>query len=67
MAATRIYSVKDKTGEEHLVEATSQAQAIRHVARGMFQIEVATAKEVATAMKAGAVVEDATQEPVAVE
>jgi hypothetical protein len=55
----RIYKVTsgDKT---HLVQATSQAQALRHVAGKTFSIEVAKAIDVAALMSKGVTVEAAT-------
>ena len=52
----RIYKVTsgDTT---HLVQAASQAQALRHVAGKMFTVEVAKAIDVAQAMTKGATVE----------
>lgn len=52
----RIYKVTsgDTT---HLVQAASQAQALRHVAGKMFSVEVAKAIDVAQAMTKGATVE----------
>lgn len=49
----RIYKVTngDKT---HLVQAASQAQALRHVAGKTFSVEVAKAIDVAQAMTKGA-------------
>ena len=58
MAEQRIYKVTsgDKT---HLVQAVSQAQALRHVAGKTFSVEVAKAIDVATLMGKGASVETA--------
>ena len=54
----RIYKVTagDKT---HLVQAVSQAQALRHVAGKTFTVEVAKALDVATLTGKGATVETA--------
>ena len=55
----RIYKVT--SGQQtHIVQAVSQAQALRHVAGKMFTVEVAKAIDVAQAMGKGAVVEVAT-------
>ena len=56
MAEQRIYKVTsgDTT---HLVQAASQAQALRHVAGKLFTVEVAKAIDVAQAMTKGATVE----------
>lgn len=56
MAEQRIYKVT--SGEKtHLVQAMSQAQALRHVAGKTFSVEVAKAIDVATQMSKGAIVE----------
>lgn len=60
---TRIYKVTLKGGHNvRLVEAASAAQAVRHVVKDEFIAEVATTKEVAYAMNAGAKVESAQNE-----
>ena len=58
MAEQRIYKVTsgDKT---HLVQAMSQAQALRHVAGKTFSVEVAKAIDVAQLMNKGTTVETA--------
>ena len=54
----RIYIVTN--GENtHLVQAVSQAQALRHVAGKTFSVDVAKAIDVAMLMGKGAVVETA--------
>ncbi len=63
---TRIYKVQglDTTemgGACHLVEATSAAQAVRHVVRGKLTAKVATTKEVATLMGQKIPIENAAQ------
>lgn len=61
---TRIYIVKTKdteTSATHLVEATSAAQAIRHVAGPRYLAHVASTKDVAAAMASGIPVEKAGQ------
>ncbi len=56
MAEQRIYKVT--SGETtHLVQAASQAQALRHVAGKTFIVEVAKAIDVAQIMSKGAQVE----------
>lgn len=61
MSNSRIYIVTD--GElKHLVEAATQAQALRHVVKSVFQVKVATAKEVADLIKKGASVQTASSE-----
>lgn len=58
--STRIYAVKTKgENKQRLVEATSSAQAIKHVAAEQFSVEVATTKVVAELMAAGAKLEKA--------
>lgn len=56
MAEQRIYKVTNG-GTTHLVQAASQAQALRHVAGKTFTVEVAKAIDVATHMSKGATVE----------
>jgi hypothetical protein len=56
MAEQRIYKVTNGDNT-HLVQAVSQAQALRHVAGKTFSVEVAKAIDVATYMGKGAVVE----------
>ncbi len=52
----RIYKVTNG-GTTHLVQATSQAQALRHVAGKTFAVEVAKAVDVAQLMTKGCTVE----------
>jgi hypothetical protein len=56
MAEQRIYKVINGDNT-HLVQAASQAQALRHVAGKTFTVEVAKAIDVATHMSKGATVE----------
>lgn len=56
MAEQRIYKVTNGD-TTHLVQAVSQAQALRHIAGKMFSVEVAKAIDVAQAMTKGATVE----------
>lgn len=56
MAEQRIYRVTAGSNV-HLVQANSQAQALRHVAGKMFSVEIAKAIDVAQAMTSGAKVE----------
>ena len=57
MADQRIYKVTGNNNV-YLVQATSQAQALRHIAGKQYQIEVARAVDVAQLMtNKGAVVE----------
>ena len=54
----RIYKVTSGDAT-HLVQAASQAQALRHVAGKMFVVEVAKAIDVAQLMSKGATIETA--------
>ena len=54
----RIYKVTNGD-TTHLVQAASQAQALRHVAGKTFSVDVAKAIDVATLMSKGAKVETA--------
>lgn len=56
MAEQRIYKVTSG-GQSHLVQAVSQAQALRHVAGKTFTVEVAKAIDVAQIMSKGVAVE----------
>ena len=55
-AEQRIYIVTGNS-QSHLVQASSQAQALRHVAGKLYQVEVAKAIDVAQLMGKGATVE----------
>lgn len=61
---TRIYVVTDHTGVEtpRLIEASSQAQAIKHVAKRYYAAP-ASAKTVAAAMLDGIKLEQPTEKP----
>jgi ribosome biogenesis SPOUT family RNA methylase Rps3 len=52
----RIYKVTGN-GAEHLVQATSQAQALRHVAGKQYAVDVAKAIDVAQLMSKGIKIE----------
>ena len=52
----RIYKVSSLL-KEHLVQATSQAQALRHIAGKYYTVEVAKAIDVAQMMGKGAQIE----------
>jgi len=55
---TRIYSVASTTGEGfHLVEAATKNAALRHVAEGLFHVEVANQKTLVAAMQDGVKIE----------
>ena len=60
---TRIYAVTDNcaaTATVHLVRATSQAQAIRHIASARYTATVASQDELVEMVTLGAAVYDAT-------
>ena len=60
----RIYRVIDKHNiKTTMVKATSQAQALRHVAKNRFAIDVPSALDVADYLTAAGTIEDATTEP----
>jgi hypothetical protein len=61
-SAQRIYVVNGN-GRQTLVRASSQAQALRHVAGSLFEVNVASADDVVTMMENGAVVQKANPEP----
>lgn len=62
---TRIYTVTNKaTGARRLVDASHPSTAIRHVAASAFDVEVASAKDVATYMSSGIKVETVGEEQV---
>jgi hypothetical protein len=64
MTAQRIYIVRDKAnGIPRLVQATSQAQAMRHVAEDRLSVEVASAMDVARYMGSGIKFEHAGEKP----
>lgn len=60
--ATRIYSVSGP-GTFRLVEAGTKAAAMRHVAKELFEVEVATQRTLVAAMQDGIKVEIANAEP----
>ena len=57
----RIYKVTDNSGlkKEQLVLATSQAQALRHIAGKTYKVEIAKAIDVAEMVRDGVQVENA--------
>lgn len=62
MSQTRIYVVINKaTNEKRLVEATSQAQAIRHCVSKVYVAEAASPKTVAGCMTNGLSIEHANE------
>ena len=55
---TRIYSVQSTIGNGfHLVEASTKNAALRHIAEGLFQVEVANQKTLVAAMQDGVKIE----------
>jgi hypothetical protein len=61
-AEQRIYVVTNG-GSQHLVQAASQAQAIRHIAGKTFDVRIAKTLDVAQLMSNGAVLETAVSVP----
>ena len=60
----RIYRVLNTTtGDDYLVRAHSQAQAIRHVVAEQFAARVAGQETIVEMLTAGSVVLDATRDP----
>lgn len=60
MTGSRIYIVRSTNGaSQRLVEATSQAQAVRHCVSQDYEVYVATTKDVAKFMACGVLVETA--------
>lgn len=63
---TRIYVVINRTtGEKRLIEATSQAQAIRHCTYPAYEATVATAKTVGECVSGGMRIEKANEQQTA--
>jgi len=62
MAEQRIYKVTS-ADKAYLVQAVSQAQALRHIAGRQFTVEVAKAVDVAQLMSKGVQVETASVVP----
>lgn len=64
----RIYRVLNTTtGDDHLVRAHTQAQAIRHVVADQFRARAAGQETIVEHLTRGGVVLDATREPETVE
>ena len=60
----RIYSVTDgATAITRLVRAANQAQALSHVARSTFSVQVASQNELVAQLQSGTKVEEAGAEP----
>jgi hypothetical protein len=60
MAASRIYAIRDRNNHAmRLVEATSPAQALRHIAGALFEVTVASPKQIAALCQNGTKVEKA--------
>ena len=66
MAEQRIYVVTNG-GSQHLVQASSQAQAIRHIAGKTFDARIAKTLDVAQMMSNGVVLETAASVPETIE
>ena len=62
MAEQRIYIVTNG-GTQHLVQAASQAQAVRHIAGKTFGVRIAKTLDVVQLMSNGAVLETAANTP----
>ena len=62
MAEQRIYIVTNG-GTQHLVQASSQAQAIRHIAGKTFDVRIAKTIDVAWLMSNGTILETAANTP----
>lgn len=62
---TRIYLVSQDVGNKYLVDAATPAQALRHVAAGMFDVKVATPHDVARLVADGVKVETAGEQEAA--
>jgi len=62
MAEQRIYIVTNG-GTQHLVQAASQAQAIRHIAGKTFDVRIAKTLDVAQLMGNGVVLETVISSP----
>jgi hypothetical protein len=65
---TRIYVVSDKAGttdkpQHRLIEAVNPSQALRHVAEGLFDVEVASQKALVRLAGEGIKVEEASAKP----
>lgn len=60
--ATRPYIITGKDGAHRLVQAGTQAQALRHVATDQFTVKAASASEVIELMQAGVKPETASAE-----
>ena len=61
-AEQRIYVVTNG-GAQHLVQASSQAQAIRHIAGKTFDVRIAKTLDVAQLMSKGKILETAVSVP----
>lgn len=59
---TRIYVVMNDAGDPFLVKASSQAQALRHIAGRYYSVRIAKTTEVVDLMSKGTKVEDAKSE-----
>ncbi len=62
MSNIRPYIITDKSGATRLVQASNQAQALRHAAINQFTVRTATANDVLELMAKGVQPEVASQE-----
>ena len=62
MSTKRIYAIQAANGDMMMVKATNQAQALRHVAKSIYTVTVASAVDVAEHLECGQKIEDATKE-----
>lgn len=60
-SATRLYFVTDGT-HDWLVRATSQAQALRHVAKDTFTVRVASQNDIVEYLESGDTIETANEQ-----
>jgi len=60
--STRIYKVTNKAGITQGIRAATQAQAIRHAARGEYKAAVASQDDIVSMMSAGVKIEEAGKE-----
>lgn len=63
MTHRRVYIVEDNQGNQTLVDAANQAQALRHIVADRFKCRVATTLEVATIISNGGMLQKAGDAP----
>jgi hypothetical protein len=62
-AVKRLYLVESKQGgKRHLVKASSQAQALRHVVKSHYDVSVAASLDVAAFLTEGGALEDSAED-----